>query len=278
MSTNEEIHHLREHYAGQVLLESDLDPDPVAQFRKWFGEAREAALPEPNAMTLGTAGSDTHISLRTVLLKAYDEKGFVFFTNYGSRKARQMDENPRASLLFPWVALARQVEISGPVEKISAAESLAYFLSRPFGSRLGAWVSEQSSIISSREVLRAKYDELKERFASVFRLLANRYYLDELFLALVAYGDRLSRLAYWIDSEVVDRIFVDGWGLLVRCAARVGHLFDALFIDRMVDGTGGLSVSLGGALRRLVRQGLVQEYMLWTSAVLSALAFLIAWH
>jgi pyridoxamine 5'-phosphate oxidase len=166
MSTNEEIHHLREHYAGQVLLESDLDPDPVAQFRKWFGEAREAALPEPNAMTLGTAGSDAHISLRTVLLKAYDEKGFVFFTNYGSRKARQMDENPRASLLFPWVALARQVEISGPVEKISAAESLAYFLSRPFGSRLGAWVSEQSSIISSREVLRAKYDELKERFAS----------------------------------------------------------------------------------------------------------------
>lgn len=166
MSTSEEIHHLREHYAGQVLLESDLDPDPVAQFRKWFGEAREAALPEPNAMTLGTAGADGHISLRTVLLKAYDEKGFVFFTNYGSRKARQMDENPRASLLFPWVALARQVEISGPVEKISAAESLAYFLSRPFGSRLGAWVSEQSSIISSREVLRAKYAELKERFAS----------------------------------------------------------------------------------------------------------------
>ena len=166
MSTSEEIHHLREHYAGQVLLESDLDPDPVAQFRKWFGEAREAALPEPNAMTLGTAGSDAHISLRTVLLKAYDEKGVVFFTNYGSRKARQMDENPRASLLFPWVALARQVEISGPVEKISAAESLAYFLSRPFGSRLGAWVSEQSSIISSREVLRAKYAELKERFAS----------------------------------------------------------------------------------------------------------------
>jgi len=99
-------------------------------------------------------------------LKAYDAKGFVFFTNYGSRKAAQIAENPSASLLFPWVALARQVEISGRVEKISAAESLAYFLSRPHGSRLGAWVSEQSSIISSREVLRAKYAELKEKFAT----------------------------------------------------------------------------------------------------------------
>jgi len=166
MSTGEELHDLREHYAGQPLLESDLDPDPVAQFRKWFGEARESSIPEPNAMTLGTSGADGRVSLRTVLLKAYDAKGFVFFTNYGSRKAAQIAENPSASLLFPWVALARQVEISGRVEKISAAESLAYFLSRPHGSRLGAWVSEQSSIISSREVLRAKYAELKEKFAT----------------------------------------------------------------------------------------------------------------
>jgi pyridoxamine 5'-phosphate oxidase len=166
MSTGEELHDLREHYAGQPLLESDLDPDPVAQFRKWFGEARESGIPEPNAMTLGTSGADGRVSLRTVLLKAYDAKGFIFFTNYGSRKAAQIAENPSASLLFPWVAIARQVEISGRVEKISAAESLAYFLSRPHGSRLGAWVSEQSSIISSREVLRAKYAELKEKFAS----------------------------------------------------------------------------------------------------------------
>ena len=166
MSTGEELHHLREHYAGHPLLESDLDPDPVAQFRKWFGEARESDIPEPNAMTLGTTGAASRVSLRTVLLKAYDAKGFVFFTNYGSRKAAQIEENPAASLLFPWVALARQVEISGRAEKISAAESLAYFLSRPLGSRLGAWVSEQSSIISSREVLRAKYTELKDRFAS----------------------------------------------------------------------------------------------------------------
>jgi len=127
MSSGEELHHLREHYAGQPLLKSDLDPDPVAQFRKWFGEARESGIPEPNAMTLGTAGADGRVSLRTVLLKAYDAKGFVFFTNYGSRKARQIGENPSASLLFPWVALARQVEISGRVEKISVAEFAGLF-------------------------------------------------------------------------------------------------------------------------------------------------------
>jgi pyridoxamine 5'-phosphate oxidase len=100
------------------------------------------------------------------LLKAYDARGFVFFTNYGSRKARQIAENPQASVLFPWVALARQIEIAGPVEKISVAESVAYFMSRPFGSRLGAWVSDQSSVISSRQVLISKYEELKKRFSS----------------------------------------------------------------------------------------------------------------
>jgi pyridoxamine 5'-phosphate oxidase len=99
------------------------------------------------------------------LLKAYDDRGFVFFTNYGSRKARQIAENPHAALLFPWVALARQIEIAGPVEKISAAESLTYFLSRPVGSRLGAWVSDQSQVISSRNVLLTKYEELKKKFA-----------------------------------------------------------------------------------------------------------------
>jgi pyridoxamine 5'-phosphate oxidase len=117
-------------------------------------------------MTLGTADRSGNVSCRTVLLKAYDDRGFVFFTNYGSRKALQIAENPRAALLFPWVALARQVEIAGPVEKISAAESLAYFMSRPFGSRLGAWVSDQSSVISSRQILLAKYEELKRKFVN----------------------------------------------------------------------------------------------------------------
>jgi NADH-quinone oxidoreductase subunit L len=121
-------------------------------------------------------------------------------------------------------------------------------------------------------------EELKRRFAPVFNLLEKRYYLDEIFLALVDWGDHAARLAFWIDSQVIDRIFVDGWGLLTLLAAQLGQLFDALFIDRMVDETGGLSVSVGGALRWLVRRGMVQEYLLWTAAVLSALAFLVAWR
>lgn len=160
------LHDLRQDYDRPPLVEADLDPDPVCQFRLWFDEARRSGIPEPNAMTLGTADASGRVSCRTVLLKAYDERGFVFFTNYGSRKARQMAENPHASLLFPWVPLARQVEISGPVEKISVAESLAYFMSRPFGSRLGAWVSDQSEVISSRQILLAKFEELKARFAN----------------------------------------------------------------------------------------------------------------
>lgn len=147
-------------------MEADLSPDPIAQFRAWFEDARESGIPEPNAMSLGTSDASGHVSCRTVLLKAYDNRGFVFFTNYGSRKARQIAENPRAAALFPWVALARQVEVAGPVEKISVAESLAYFLSRPFGSRLGAWVSDQSDVIPSRQILLAKFDELKRRFAN----------------------------------------------------------------------------------------------------------------
>ncbi|MEI6491289.1 MAG: pyridoxal 5'-phosphate synthase, partial [Verrucomicrobiota bacterium] len=142
MSEETAIHNLRRDYDREPLVESDLDPDPVKQFRIWFEDARLSGIPEPNAMTLGTADRSGNVSCRTVLLKAYDERGFVFFTNYGSRKAHQIAGNPRAAVLFPWVALARQVEIAGEVEKISAAESLAYFVSRPFGSRLGAWVSD----------------------------------------------------------------------------------------------------------------------------------------
>jgi len=160
------IHQLRRDYDRDPLKESELDPDPVRQFRAWFEEARASGIPEPNAMTLGTAEKSGRVSCRTVLLKAYDDRGFVFFTNYGSRKARQIAENPQASLLFPWVALARQVEIAGPVEKISVAESLAYFMSRPFGSRLGAWVSDQSEVIPSRQILLAKFEDLKRKFAN----------------------------------------------------------------------------------------------------------------
>ncbi len=165
MKTDSDIHSLRVDYKHEPLHEDTLHPDPIVQFRQWFEEARASGLPEPNAMTLGTADQSGRVSCRTVLLKAYDERGFVFFTNYGSRKARQIAENPRAALLFPWVALARQIEIAGPVEKISPAESLAYFVSRPMGSRLGAWVSDQSQVIPSRNVLLAKYEELKMKFA-----------------------------------------------------------------------------------------------------------------
>ena len=166
MQDEEHLHHLRREYDREPLNESDLNPDPIGQFRKWFECARSSGLPEPNAMTLGTADAHGHVSCRTVLLKAYDSRGFVFFTNYGSRKSRQLEENPNASLLFPWLSIARQVEIIGPAERISAAESLTYFMSRPFGSRLGAWVSDQSVVISSRQILLFKYEELKSRFSN----------------------------------------------------------------------------------------------------------------
>jgi pyridoxamine 5'-phosphate oxidase len=165
MTPESDIHNLRVDYKHDPLTEESLHSDPIAQFRLWFEEARASGIPEPNAMTLGTADQSGLVSCRTVLLKAFDERGFVFFTNYGSRKAQQIAENPRAALLFPWVTLARQIEIAGPVEKISPAESLAYFMSRPMGSRLGAWVSDQSQVISSRNILLAKFAELKMKFA-----------------------------------------------------------------------------------------------------------------
>ncbi len=155
----------REEYTRGGLSREDLDSDPFAQFRRWFDQACEANLIEPNAMTLCTAGTDGHPSARTVLLKAFDSRGFVFFTNYTGRKAGQLAENPHAALLFPWLGLERQVEVEGRVEKISTAESLKYFLSRPFGSQLGAWVSHQSSVISSRSILLKKLDEMKRRFS-----------------------------------------------------------------------------------------------------------------
>lgn len=166
MSDHPIIHDLRRDYDRDPIREEELDADPVAEFRVWFETARAAKLLEPNAMSLATADASGRVSCRTVLLKAYDDRGFVFFTNYGSRKARQLAENPRASVLFPWLPLQRQVEISGAVEKISTAESVAYFLSRPFGSRLGAWVSDQSEVIPSRAILLSKFEALKKKFAN----------------------------------------------------------------------------------------------------------------
>lgn len=162
---SDEIAALRRSYERGVLRREDLSDDPIEQFRRWFDEAREANLLEPNAMTLATADSTGRVTARTVLLKAFDQRGFVFFTNYGSRKATQLAENPQAALLFTWLPLERQLAITGRAERISTAESISYFLSRPFGSRLGAWVSDQSRIISSRSLLEAKFAQLKEKFA-----------------------------------------------------------------------------------------------------------------
>ena len=151
---------------SQPALELEhLDIDPISQFEQWFRQACNDDYPMPHAMSLATASADSQPTVRTVLLKQYDDKGFVFFTNYQSCKAQQINENPRASLLFPWIRLGRQIIISGKVEKISTAESLQYFLSRPRGSQLGAWASAQSSMISSRAVLESAFAEIKSRFA-----------------------------------------------------------------------------------------------------------------
>jgi pyridoxamine 5'-phosphate oxidase len=160
-----DLFELRREYAEGSLSESDLTAEPFALFRKWLDEAVKR-LPEPNAMVVSTCGADGQPSSRTVLLKNYDEKGFVFYTNYESAKAHQIAENPKVSVLFPWFLMERQVVVRGVAEKVSTSESLRYFLSRPFASRLGAWSSPQSSVITSRSLLDAKLDEMKRKFAN----------------------------------------------------------------------------------------------------------------
>jgi pyridoxamine 5'-phosphate oxidase len=154
----------RSEYTRGALDQADLKPSPFDQFALWFQQAEEAKIAEPNAMSLATTGADLRPLVRTVLLKLYDERGFVFFTNFESRKARQIAENPRVSLLFPWLALERQVIVCGAAEKISTGESLAYFVTRPRGSQLGAWVSAQSSVITTRSLLEQKWEEMKRKF------------------------------------------------------------------------------------------------------------------
>ncbi len=167
------------------LDRQDLHSSPFRQFENWFQTATEAGLHEPNAMSLATASATGTPSVRTVLLKVWDEGGFVFFTNYGSRKAKELTENPHAALLFYWQTLERQVRIEGTVSTVSTAESLKYFASRPRGSQLGAWCSAQSSAISSRSLLEAKLAEMKQKFRDGeiplpsfwggFRVVPNRF-------------------------------------------------------------------------------------------------------
>jgi pyridoxamine 5'-phosphate oxidase len=141
-----------------------LDADPMAQFRAWMEEARVGGVQEPEAMTLATAGEDGRPSARTVLLRGVDERGFRFYTNYGSRKARELDANPRAALVFLWREVGRQVVVSGDVERTSAEDSDAYFASRARESRIGAWASRQGATLASRDELEARVAELERRF------------------------------------------------------------------------------------------------------------------
>jgi pyridoxamine 5'-phosphate oxidase len=161
-----DLSHLRQEYADRPLDVDHVDADPFLQFERWYREASDAELLEPNAMTLATVDAQGRPSQRTVLLKYFDHHGFVFFTNYGSRKASQMESNAHVSVLFPWLPLQRQVEIEGTASKIGTAETLKYFVSRPRGSQLGAWVSQQSQVITSRSLLESKMDELKRKFAN----------------------------------------------------------------------------------------------------------------
>ena len=155
---------MRKEYTKFGLTKEELEDKPHLQFEKWFKQALDVDLHHANAMTLATVSADGQPSTRTVLLKYFDERGMVFFTNYESRKAKEIAMNPKVSILFPWLELERQVRVTGMAEKISAAESLKYFLSRPKGSQIGAWVSDQSSVITSRQLLMSKFEEFKRKF------------------------------------------------------------------------------------------------------------------
>ena len=161
-----DISQLRRNYTKDGLRRKDLHDDPIEQFKLWFGQSVEAQLLEPNAMTLATSTAEGYPTQRTVLLKNFDQQGFVFFTNYGSKKAGQIELHPHVSLLFPWIVLERQVIVTGIAEKISRAETLKYFVTRPLESQLGAWASTQSGVISSKKMLQIKFAEVKEKFKS----------------------------------------------------------------------------------------------------------------
>jgi len=157
---------LRREYTLAGLRRADLDPDPIAQFQKWFTQAMQAEIVEPNAMTLATVSADGQPSTRIVLLKAVDQRGFSFFTNYESRKGRELAANPKAALTFFWGGLERQVSICGSVEKLSRAESEAYFAVRPIGSQRGAWVSKQSRAVENREYLEKRLAEVEKQYGT----------------------------------------------------------------------------------------------------------------
>jgi pyridoxamine 5'-phosphate oxidase len=157
---------LRREYTLAGLKESDLDPNPFKQFSSWFQQAMDAGLPEPNAMTLATATLDGKPSARIVLLKGFDDRGFVFFTNYESQKGHELSTNPQAALVCYWIEVERQVRISGRVSRVSGEESQTYFRSRPLGSQLSAWASSQSEVVSGRKILEDRLEALTHEYQS----------------------------------------------------------------------------------------------------------------
>lgn len=155
---------IRSEYRRAELRESDVDTDPLVQFRRWFNDALDAEVSEPNAMCLATATPDAYPSARIVLLKEVDERGLVFYTDYRSRKSQELADNPHASLCFFWHELERQVRLSGAVQRVSRVDSDVYFQSRPRESRIGAWTSHQSAEIASREQLEGQWNDTVQRF------------------------------------------------------------------------------------------------------------------
>ncbi len=179
---------IRQDYSKKTLNEEDIQADAIGQFTKWWQEALLSQIDEVNAMTLATATADGKPSARVVLLKGYDEKGFVFFTNYNSNKGKQIEDNPFVCLVFFWKELERQVRIEGTISRVSAEESDAYFFSRPVGSRIGAWASPQSKVIAQRKVLEENVVELEKSFG----------------------GKEIDRPAFW-GGYLVKPVLVEFW-------------------------------------------------------------------
>ena len=161
-----DLQDMRSEYIQATLDESTVPIEPFTLFEAWFSQAVETQIKDPNSMILATSSKDNIPNVRTVLLKIFDEKGFVFFTNYNSVKAKEIEENPHVALEFLWLDLERQVRVIGTCEKISTSESMSYFMKRSRGSQIGAWVSEQSSVISSRKMLQMQIEKMKEKFAN----------------------------------------------------------------------------------------------------------------
>lgn len=159
-----ELSDLRREYAAGGLDEADLDPDPISMFRRWMHDAVRARLHEPNAFILSTCGAENGPASRIVLLKGLDERGFVFFTNYTSRKGAELAGDPRCALLFPWHALERQVRVEGDAVRLTDAENDTYFATRPRTSQVGAWASQQSTVVADRQALDALYEDVSARF------------------------------------------------------------------------------------------------------------------